>query len=48
MDKLIEQYLKSLNEQELLILNLAKQHLKTSFDIEKSIGFIEWNKKNNN
>lgn len=44
MDKLIEQYLKSLNEQELLILNLAKQHLGTSFDIEKSIGFIEWKK----
>ena len=37
----------SLNEQEVLILNLAKRHLKTSFDIEKSIGFIKWKKKNN-
>ena len=45
--KLIKKYINSLNEQELLILNLAKQHLKTSFDIEKSIGFIEWKNKNN-
>ena len=43
--ELIQQYIQSLNEQELLILNLAKQHLKTSFDIEKSIGFIEWKNK---
>jgi hypothetical protein len=47
MNKLIEKYLDSLNEQEVLILNLAKRHLKTSFDIEKSIGFIEWLKKQN-
>jgi hypothetical protein len=47
MNILIEQYLDSLNEQELLILNLVKRHLKTSFDIEKSIGFIVWLKTHN-
>lgn len=47
MSDLVEKYLKTLNEQEILILNLAKEHLKTSFNIEKSIGFIEWKKNNN-
>jgi hypothetical protein len=45
MDNIIQKYINSLNEQELLVLNLAKQHLNTSFDIKKSIGFIEWKKK---
>lgn len=47
MDNIIQKYINSLNEQEVLILNLAKQHLNTSFDIKKSIGFIEWKKKQN-
>jgi hypothetical protein len=47
MNELVKKYIKSLDQQELLIFNLAKQHLKTSFDIEKSIGFIKWKKKNN-
>lgn len=47
MNKLVDEYIKTLNEQELLILNLAKQHLGSSFDIEKSIGFIVWKTHNN-
>ena len=49
MDKdeqqLIDEYIKQLNEQELLVLSIAKEHLQTSFDITKSIGFQEWLKK---
>tara|TARA_B110001450_G_C17668024_1_gene500589 strand:- start:5110 stop:5334 length:225 start_codon:yes stop_codon:yes gene_type:complete len=43
-DKLINLYISQLNDTELIIYNIAKQHLETSFDISKSIGFIEWKK----
>jgi len=48
-NKSIEQYLKSLNEQERKTLEIAKNHLGTSFNIMKSIGYITWktNQKNN-
>jgi hypothetical protein len=49
MDKyepqLIDAYIKQLNEQELIVLSIAKDHLQSSFDIIKSIGFQEWLKK---
>lgn len=38
----IEEYLSSLNEQERIVYDIAKEHLGSSFDIEKSIGFLEW------
>lgn len=41
-NKSIEQYLKSLNEQERKTLEIAKDHLGTSFNIRKSIGYITW------
>jgi transcriptional regulator CtsR len=41
-NKSIEQYLKSLNEQERKTLEIAKNHLGTSFNIMKSIGYITW------
>jgi transcriptional regulator CtsR len=44
-NKSIEQYLKSLNEQERKTLEIAKDHLGTSFNIKRSIGYITW--KNN-
>jgi|UniRef100_A0A6C0CYW7 transcriptional regulator CtsR len=44
-NKSIEQYLKSLNEQERKTLEIAKDHLGTSFNIRRSIGYITW--KNN-
>ena len=43
----IEQYIQSLTPVELLILKLAQSHLESSFDIEKSIGYIEFLKNNN-
>jgi hypothetical protein len=39
---IINEYINNLNEQELIVLNIAKTQLETSFDISKSIGFIEW------
>ncbi len=42
-NSLVESYLKSLNEQERQTLEIAKDHLGTSFHITKSIGFIKWN-----
>ena len=42
---LINKYIESLNEKEQIAINIAKDHLKSSFNIEKSIGFIKF--KNN-
>lgn len=41
-NKSIEQYLKSLNEQERKTLEIAKDHLGSSFNIKRSIGYITW------
>ena len=44
-DKSIQEYLNSLNEQERKTLEIAKDHLGTSFNIRKSIGYITWKNK---
>lgn len=41
-------YLTSLNEKEKIAYNIAVRHLGSSFNLEKSIGFQKWLKKNNN
>ena len=46
MDKEEEQYLKTLTEKEKIAYNIAKDFLKTSFNIHKSLGFIQWKKLN--
>ena len=49
MDKeqeLQEAYLKTLTEKEKKGYEIAKSHLGMSFDLEKSIGYLEWKKKN--
>lgn len=35
-------YIEQLSEQEQIVFEIAKEHLGTSFDIVRSIGFIEW------
>lgn len=45
MEKLIEEYISEFTEQERIVFNIAKEHLGSSFDIEKSIGFLEWLEK---
>ena len=46
MDKEVETYLKTLTEKEKIAYNIAKDFLKTSFNIHKSLGFIQWKKLN--
>ena len=41
-DKIIEMYLKSMTESEKQAYLIAKNHLESSFDLEKSIGFIRF------
>ena len=43
-DSLVKEYKAQLNEDELKTLSIAEEHLGTSFDIDKSIGFLEWSK----
>ena len=43
---LIKKYIKGLDNVELIIFKIAQEHLETSFDIHKSIGYMEWKSKN--
>lgn len=43
--ELVEEYLQSLNEKELLACKLAEKLLGMSFQLEKSLGFIQWYEK---
>ena len=42
MESLIKEYISEMNEQEKIVLAIAKEHLESSYDVEKSIGFIKW------
>jgi hypothetical protein len=44
-DQLIPLYIEQLSPQEKIVLKIAREHLETSFCIEKSLGFLEWHKK---
>jgi hypothetical protein len=41
MNRLAE-YISQLSEQELIVMKIASEHLKTSFDIEKSSGYLQY------
>jgi hypothetical protein len=41
----LEAYKKSLSAQEQLVLEIADDHLESSFDLGKSIGFKQWREK---
>jgi hypothetical protein len=43
-ESITDKYIKQLNPLELIAYEIAKSRLKTSFDIEKSIGFIGFNR----
>ncbi len=45
--ELINKYKQQLSKQEKLVLDIAISHLETSFDISKSIGFVNWKKQQN-
>tara|TARA_B100000282_G_C31664939_1_gene459362 strand:- start:49 stop:243 length:195 start_codon:yes stop_codon:yes gene_type:complete len=44
-NKLIEKYISQFNNNEKLAYEIAKQHLETSFDISRSIGFLKFKEK---
>ena len=46
--KLIDDYINTLDSFELEALEIAKKNLGTSFDLENSIGFLEYKEKINN
>ena len=41
----LNEFLKSLNEKERISLEIAKEHLGTSFDYYRCNGFVDWKKK---
>ena len=41
----IDEYIEQLTEIEKIVYEIAIEHLGSSFDIEKSIGFLDWAKK---
>jgi len=43
----LQQYLNTLDEKEILAYIIAKEHLGMSFQLEKSIGYLDWKKQNN-
>ena len=44
-EELKKAYLHNLNEKERVAMEIAKDHLKTSFDLEKCIDFKNWSSK---
>jgi len=41
-DTLANLYINSLSEKERLAYEIAKDHLGSSFELEKSVGFLKW------
>ncbi len=44
---LTNEYIETLNDKEKQALEIAKKNLNSSFDIEKSIGYLKWIEKKN-
>ena len=42
---LLDQYIQSMTEKEIQAYHIAKDHLGSSFDLGKSLGFIQWKAK---
>ena len=40
----VQGYLKSMSEKDRIAYNIAKEHLGSSFTVEKSVGFLRWKK----
>jgi len=40
--QLLDLYIKTLSEKELRAYIIAKTHLGSSFDLSKSVGFVQW------
>jgi len=42
MQDLVEKYIATLSDKERVVLEIAKKHLGSSFDLKISIGFRKW------
>jgi len=40
----VQEYIEQLNEMEKITMEIAIKHLESSFDVEKSIGYLNWKK----
>lgn len=38
----LSEYIEQLTEQEIIVMKIASDHLKTSFDLEKSSGYLQY------
>lgn len=38
----VKEYISTLNDREKMVLEIAKEHLQSSFCIERSVGFVKW------
>jgi hypothetical protein len=41
----LSEYIAQLTEQEIIVMKIASEHLKTSFDLEKSSGYLQYLRK---
>ena len=44
----VQGYLESMSEKDRIAYNIAKEHLGSSFTVEKSVGFLRWKKTQEN
>lgn len=42
IQELVKEYISTLNDREKMVLEIAKEHLQSSFCIERSVGFVKW------
>ena len=42
LEQQIQDYISSLSEREKLVMEIAREHLQSSFCIERSVGFVKW------
>ena len=47
IETMVEEYMKTWTEKERIAYNIAKSHLQSSFQLEKSNGFLQWKKQQN-
>lgn len=45
-NKSMEKYIKTFNDKEKKAYEIARSHLKSSFNIKKSVGYINYDKSN--
>jgi hypothetical protein len=45
MDNSIKEYINTLSDKQKKAMNIAKDHLQSSFNISKSVGYVEYKKK---